>query len=88
MQLQVNHEGEQYMIGMPVPDKSGIFFQYVVDACLLDWVPGCEGKNIVSFESPEQAERAVRDLRSKKLLGQDDDIQIYKVNVTRLDKTD
>lgn len=86
MQLQLNHEGEQYIIGMPLQDRPGIFSQCIVDACLLDWVPRDEG-NIASFQSPEQAQRAIRDLKANSLLREDDNIQIYKVNIVRLDKS-
>ena len=86
MQLQLNHEGEQYIIGIPLQGKPGIFSQYVVDASLLDWVPTDEG-NIMSFESLEQAQRAIRDLKANRLLRADDHIQIYKVDISRLDNS-
>jgi len=56
MQLQLNHEGEQYIIGIPLKDKPSMFIQHIVEANLLDWVPTNEG-NITSFAIIEQARR-------------------------------
>ena len=87
MQVQFNYEGEQYIIGSPLRDNPTILSQYIVEAYLLDWVPANEG-NIVSYQSLDEAQRAINDLKDKGLLRTDEHLVIYKVKITRLNDSD
>ena len=87
MQVQFNYEGEQYIIGSPLRDNPTILSQYIVEAYLLDWVPANEG-NIVSYQSLDEAQRAINDLKDKGLLRTDEHFVIYKVKITRLNDSD
>ena len=87
MQVQFNYEGEQYIIGSPLRDNPTILSQYIVEAYLLDWVPANEG-NIVSYQSLDEAQRAISDLKDKGLLRTDEHLVIYKVKITRLNDSD
>ena len=87
MQVQFNYEGEQYIIGLPLRDRPTIFNQYIVEAYLLDWVPADEG-NIVYYQSFDEAQRAISDLKDKGLLRTDEHFVIYKVKITRLNDSD
>ena len=87
MQVQLNYEGEQYIIGSPLRDKPTIFNQYIVEAYLLDWVPENEG-NIVSYQSFDEAQRAISVLKDKGLLRTDEHSVIYKVKITRPNDSD
>jgi len=83
VQLQLNHEGEQYIIGIPLKDKPGIFMQQIIEASLLDWVPTNEG-NIASFATMEQARRAINDLTSNGFFREGVHPVIYKVAISCL----
>jgi hypothetical protein len=87
MQLQLNHEGEQYIIGIPLKDKPSMFIQHIVEANLLDSVPTNEG-NVTSFATIEQARRAINDLTSNGFFREGEHPVIYKVAISCLSEED
>lgn len=61
MELQLNKEGIQYLLGLPLTDNPALFSQVILFAGELEWLPS--GVTITGFSSLADAQRAKEELR-------------------------
>ena len=81
MEFRLNKEGTQYILGLPVKDDAAIFYQVVLSAGELEWLPS--EATITGFGSLDDAQRAKEELQDRLgRLGRSP--TIYRVIINRL----
>ena len=78
MELQLNKEGIQYILGLPVKDDPALFSQVIVAPGELKWLP--PEMSITGFSSLDDAQRAKEELQDR--LGGSP--CVYQVTIDRL----
>jgi hypothetical protein len=79
MELRLNNEGVQYVIGLPVRDDPALFSQVVLTPGELKWLPS--EVTVTGFSSLAEARRA-RDEIQDRLAGSP---RLYQVTINRLE---
>ncbi len=78
MELQLNREGIQYVLGLPVKDDPALFSQVIVTPGELEWLS--PEMSITGFSSLDDAQRAKEELQDR-LAGS---LCVYQVTIDRL----
>ena len=60
MELRLNKEGIQYVLGLPLKDKPSLFSQVILSAGELEWFPS--EATIAGFSSLADTQRAKEEL--------------------------
>ena len=79
MELRLNKEGVQYILGLPVKDAPALFSQVVLSPGELEWLPS--DATATGFSSLADAQRAKEDLRDRLA----ESPCLYQVTINRLE---
>ncbi len=80
MELRLNNEGVQYVIGLPVRDDPALFSQVVLSPGELEWLPS--EVTVTGFSSLAEARRAKDELQIREHLSKS--LRLCQVTINRL----
>ena len=79
MELRLNKEGVQYVLGLPVKDDPALFSQVILSPGELEWLPS--EVTATGFSSLADAQRAKEELRDRLA----ESPSLYQVTINRLE---